>query len=147
MSLSTKRKNILLTVLVLALSGGFISFYMYNKEGPDVESANAAKVSATALYWLFVKDSVSAKKQYAEKVLLVSGTVTGVSANQQAQPVILLKTGTQGASINCTLEGPATDIKKGDMVSIKGWCNGLGQGDADLGIAADVYLSRCYLER
>jgi len=144
--MSKTRRNILLTVFVLALFGGLTGIYMYNKGGPDIEHAGAAEVNATVLYGRFIKDAISAKKQYAERVLLVSGTVTGVSVNQQAQPVILLKTGTEGASINCTLEGPATNIKKGDMVLIKGWCNGLGQGDADLGIAADVYLSRCYLE-
>ena len=118
---------------------------MYNKEGPDINNASAIKVSATELYELFTKDSVSAKKNYAEQILEVAGEVSGISKNQQHHLVILLKTNDAGASVNCTMEGPEGDFKNGNKISIKGICKGLGQGDSDLGILPDVYLARCYI--
>ena len=91
-------------------------------------------------YWLY-----KSKKNYTNKILEVSGMVTAISENQRHQPVVLLKTNTDGAAINCTFEGNAGDISTGNAVSIKGICNGIGEGDADLGIMADVYLVRCYV--
>ena len=139
------KRNIGLLILVLLIAVIAIGNYLYNKEGPDIANASASKISAIELYELFVKDSATAKKTYLQKIISVSGEVTGLSTNQQNQSIILLKSPADGASVNCTMEGPAAKIQKGDKVWIKGICNGLGQGDADMGIAPDVYLTRCYL--
>ncbi len=139
------KRKIIVALLVLILAAGSIGLYMYNKEGPDVNNAGTIKVTAPELYELFTKDSVSAKQKYAEQILNVTGEVSGVSKNQQDNLIILLKTNNPGASINCTMEGPAGSLKNGNKISMKGICKGIGQGDADLGIAPDVYLSRCYL--
>ncbi len=139
------KRKIIVAILVLILAGGIIGFYLYNKEGPDVNDAPTIKVTATELYELFTKDSVSAKKNYAEQILEVAGEVSSVSKNQQGNLIILLKTNTSGASVNCTMEGPAGTLENGNKISMKGICKGLGQGDADLGIAPDVYLTRCYI--
>ncbi|MEO7767097.1 MAG: hypothetical protein ABIS01_06710 [Ferruginibacter sp.] len=138
-------KTIFLSLSVLVIIGAIIALYMFNKEGPDIKNSTAAKVAATDLYETFSKDSAAAKMMHTEKILEVSGEVAQLTKNQQNQAIILLKTFTGGASINCTMEGAATNIKQGDKILIKGICNGLGQGDADLGIAPDVYLSRCYI--
>lgn len=137
------KKIIFLSVLVFMLAAVFIAGYMYNNEGPDIENARAVPVSATDLYNTFTNDSAAAKKIYLEKILEVAGQITGMTKNQQSQAVILLKTGAAGASINCTMEVVEAGIKAGDTITIKGICNGLGQGDADLGIAPDIYLTRC----
>lgn len=139
------KRKIIVLILVLLLTGGIIGFYLYNKEGPDINNARTIKISATELYELFTRDSVSAKKNYAEQILEVAGEVTGVSKNQQTNLIILLKTNTSGAAVNCTMEGPAGNLQNGNKISLKGICKGLGQGDADLGIAPDVYLTRCYI--
>lgn len=139
------KKIILLSTLAAILAVAAIGYYFYNKGPLDVKGANGKKVSATELYKTFGTDSLSAKKQFLEKILEVSGTVTQVSQNQQNQAIVLLKTGVDGASVNCTLEGPVDGVKEGDTIYIKGICSGMGEGDADMGIAGDVYLIRCYL--
>ena len=139
------KRNILLSVAVILLVAVGTGYYMYNKPAQDVESAEGKKVLATALYESFAKDSAVAKKNYAEKILQVSGVITEVSTNQQKQAIILLKTNTDGASVNCTMEGPAEGLTTGNTVEIKGICNGMGEGDADLGIMGDVYLVRCHI--
>lgn len=139
------KRNFFLVILILLVAALAIGSYLYNKEGPDVANASAPNISAFELYQLFITDSAAAKNLYGQKIVSVTGQVTAVSSNQQQQVVIMLKSPADGASVNCTLEGEATKINKGDTVSIKGICNGLGQGDPDMGIAPDVYLTRCYL--
>lgn len=138
-------KSILLAVLIVLLATAAVAYYFYNKGPVDVKNTSGKKVIAIELYKTFNTDSVTAKKQFLEKILEVAGTVTQVSQNQQNQAVILLKTSTEGAYVNCTLEGSVNGIKEGDNITIKGICSGIGEGDADLGIAGDVYLVRCYL--
>jgi len=137
------KKTILLGVIVVILFIAGVAYYMYNKGPVDVKNASGKKVMATELYKTFSTDSTTAKKQFLEKILEVAGTVTKLSQNQQNQAVVLLKTPAEGAFVNCTLEGPVNDVKEGDNIIIKGICSGIGEGDADLGIAGDVYLIRC----
>lgn len=133
-------------LLGLILVGAITGSYMFNKKGPDIANTSGVKVSAANLYETFYKDSALAKKNYLEKIVEVSGQVTRLNKNQQAQSIILIKTNTAEGAINCTMEGPAgTNLKEGANIIVKGICNGLGQGDADLGILPDVYLSRCYI--
>lgn len=133
-------------LLTLVLVGAIAGSYMFNKKGPDIANASGVKVSAAKLFEAFSKDSVLANKTYLDKIVEVSGQVTKLNKNQQSQSIVLLKTNTAEASINCTLESPAgTNIKEGTNITIKGICTGLGQGDADFGILPDVYLSRCYI--
>ncbi len=139
-----KAKKIITAILVLALAGAAACYYIWNKPHQDVESAAAVKTTATELYKSFTTDSVTAKKNYDQQVLEVSGMVSAVSKNQQNQTVLLIKTDTDGASVNCTMEGEPAAFSVGSTVTIKGICDGLGQGDADLGIMGDVYLVRCY---
>ena len=143
--MSKKKKYLLLFLIGVVLVIAGAGYYFYNKPVIDVKNADGDKVSAMELYSTFTKDSVKAKKDYTHKILEVSGMVSLVTKNQQQQPVLLLKTNTEGAAVNCTLEGPVGDVKAGTTVNIKGICNGIGEGDADLGIAGDVYLIRCYV--
>ena len=133
--------TVALGIIIAAISMGY---YLWNKPAVNVAEADGVKVAAAALYKTFSTDSVQAKKEYAQQVVEVNGVVNGTSINQQKQTVVLLKTGTDGANINCTMEGTGETIKTGDNIVIKGICSGLGQGDADLGILGDVYLIRCY---
>jgi len=147
MTPKTKR-TILFTVLGLIAIGAGVGYYFYNKKplNPDDVSPDA-KTTSTELYQAFASDTVVAKKNFSRKneVLEVSGIVSRISQNQDKQTIILLKTNEAGASLNCTMEGPAVNIKEGDSARLKGFCTGMGAGDADLGIAADVYMIRCYI--
>jgi len=142
--MGNKKKYVLISITVILLLLLGVSYYMYNKPAKDVRHADGRKVTAIALYEQYSKDSALAKNEFTQKILQVSGIVTQVSTNQQNNTIVLLKTDTDGASVNCTMEGPATGITAGSDVEIKGICNGMGEGDADLGIMGDVYLVRCH---
>ena len=100
-------------------------------------------MKADELYSLYSSDSVKANKKFTSKVLLVQGEISEVSTNIKNEQIILVKTGIPGAYVNCTLEEPAENLVSSGQVSIKGICSGIGEGDADLGLPGDVYLTRC----
>lgn len=141
------KKIILFAVIGVIVIGAGIAYYLYNKGPLDVKNATGIKIASVSLYQSFSKDSVLAKKNYSDKIVEASGIVEKISQNQQNQAIIFLKTGENGAFVNCTMEGPAQGIKEKDSISLKGICTGMGMGDADLGILGDVYLVRCYLAK
>ena len=140
-------KKIVITFCFLALIGVVAAFYLWNKPHQNVANAAAIKTDAITLYKVFNSDSITANKKFIQQVIEVSGTINSISKNQQNQTVVLIKTGTDGAYINCTLEQDSNTLQIGQSISIKGICNGIGQGDDDLGIKGDIYLVRCYLDK
>jgi hypothetical protein len=142
--MGSKTKKISLLLVVLALGSAATGYFLWNKPHQNVLSAKGIKTGAAELYNSFATDSAFANKKNTGKVLEVTGTVQSISVNQQKQKVVSLKTATDGAYVNCTMEQADAVVKEGNTVVIKGICSGLGQGDADLGIMGDVYLVRCY---
>lgn len=131
-----------LSLLMLSISAGI---YMYNKGPVNVKALKGIPVNAAELYTVFTSDSMLAAKKYTGRVLLVSGQVAEVNVNASQQKVVLVKTGIDGAYINCTIEEVAEGIAVHEPIRIKGICSGIGQGDADLGIPGDIYLTRCII--
>lgn len=141
------KKIILFNIGILLIAVAVIGYYMYNKGPVDVKSSRGIEATSNELYTSYTTDSVSAHKKYDDKVLKVTGEVSEVSQNTQKQQVILLKTSTSGGYINCTMEEAGPNVKAGDMVTVKGICSGIGQGDVDLGILGDVYLTRSFISK
>ena len=136
------RNIILFFTGLVFLIGALIAFNMYNEGPVNVADGKAIQVNPISLYSFYTTDSVTAHKTYDGKIIQLTGEVSGITENTQKQQVILIKTSAAGGNINCTMEQLAAGIKEGSMISVKGICGGLGQGDADLGIAGDVYLTR-----
>lgn len=129
----------------MAFSAGY---YFYNKGPVNIKTATAQKVEASTLYNAFISDSLAAQKNYSGKILIVTGSVSQTSLNQEGKPIILLKTATGSGFINCTLdEKLSADIKENQTIQLKGICSGLGEADADLGIQPDLYLERCIVQQ
>ena len=140
------KKTIVWIVLLLAIMVAGVGYYLYNKGPEDVKNSKGMAVLAKDLYDSYIKDTVIASKEYTGKILEISGEVTGTSLNTQHQQVILVKTNTAEAHVNCTLDVSGELLPAGTtQIKLKGICSGLGQGDADLGIPGDVYLTRCYI--
>jgi tRNA_anti-like len=140
--------TILIPIVLLIFSGISISLYLSNQGPLNVKNSPGIPETAIKLYRLYSGDSIMAKKYYTDKILEVSGEVSEVTLNMKQQKVVLLKTGISHGYVNCTLEEPEeVNIQPLDKINIKGICSGLGQGDPELGIIADVYLTRCFLEK
>jgi hypothetical protein len=132
------RRIILLISLLLVAGGGFVAYRMY-QEKPEQASDRDADVTieAEALYQAFVKDEVTAGKQYNDKVVQVAGAVREVSTSENGPTNVMLETSDALSSIMC--EFPAgtsvpASLAKGSKVTIKGFCAGFN---------LDVQLTRC----
>jgi len=144
MRLNTK-KIIFIFILSVAAIGAATAYYLYNKGPVDVKSSSGIKINAEDLYNAFSSDSVSAQKKYSNRILNVYGIINTVTVNVENKQIVTLKTSIDGAYINCVIEEPTAEINTGEKVNIKGICSGIGQGEPDLGIKGDVYLSRCLI--
>jgi len=142
-----RKKNILLVIGIVLVAGASLGYYYYNKGPVDIKNASAIKANAAALYNAFITDTAAAQKKYSGKILLVNGAVAQISANQQGNSVILLKTNNGAGFINCTLERKTPpDIKEDQSIQVKGICSGIGEADEDLGLQPDLYMERCILQ-
>ena len=145
-TMAAKTKIILFSsTFLLVIAVLVFGYFLYNKGTLDIKSKKGIPVAATDLYLLYSTDSLSAGEKYTDNVLVVSGEVFEISNNPQQQKVILVKTETPGAFINCTFEEPVETVKQAERIKIKGICSGMGQGYPDMGIKGDVYLTRCFL--
>lgn len=141
--MSTKKRLFLFLLLFLLATVG-IGYYFYNKGPEDLHRSDATPITAIELYRTYKEDSLAAKK-FTGKVLLVTGSIDKIDTNQQNETVLSLKTNEPGAFINCSIEKSKPGLSLNNQVRVKGFCSGMGQGDADLGIKADVYLTRCFI--
>ena len=138
------KKNILIFFIAIVLIAVVAGYMIWNKPHRDVKGADAVKITAIDLYKIFTTDSVTAKSTYLNAVVAVTGVVKQVSLNQQNQQIIFLKTNNEDASVNCTMEANADNIKARDTITVKGICSGYINGDIDMGLPGDVFLIRCY---
>lgn len=121
-----------------------IGFIIWNKPHRSVRDATAVETNAVALYHALSHDSATMKTFFLNKVVAVSGKIKQVQQNREGARVILLETSIPGASVNCTMEENTGSFKAGNTIQIKGICIGYINGDPDIGLPGDVFLTRCY---
>jgi hypothetical protein len=132
---------LLATAMVIAV---IVAYRIWNEPHLNIKNADAVKISAVALYHSLANKNGQTKKDFANTVVAVTGTVKRVIENRQKQQVILLETNTDGASVNCTMEQNAKNIKEGDTLRLKGMCIGYSGEDTIMNLPGDVFLIRCY---
>jgi hypothetical protein len=130
------KRNILISILVILVFGGYLAYRMYTDETLDVVKQNAdVNISADALIAAFEKDSSSALKTYVDKVVGVTGTVKTIDTSGT---VILGAQGTE-SSILFSLDrrhlNDYKSLKAGDVVMMQGKCTGARMGEEMMGIS------------
>jgi hypothetical protein len=147
---SKTKKTVLFSILGILLIATVIGYKMYNKQHFSVESATpVAEITAAELHTAFSTDSTLSNTKFIgdevnQKVIQVTGEVSEIKKDQQGSTILLLKTATGGAFINCTLEHAPETIAIGKTITIKGMCTGYNY-DAEMDIPGDVILTRCYI--
>lgn len=122
----------LLCLLVL-VAGAAIVYIIYHQPQRSVAKEAAVVINAGQLAAEYEQDEATANKKFLGNALQVSGTVSEVSVNQQNKPVVILA-GTNMSGVQCSLLNDVAGIKKGDAVTIKGFCSGY---------LTDVVMDRC----
>ena len=140
--MSTKKQFLLFSLLMMLAVA--IGYYFYNKGPVNFKNSEAINITAVELYNAY-EDTLADHKKITGKVLEVAGVIGKIELNQQNETILFLKTNTAGAFINCSMQQTNINLKINDRTHIKGFCSGMGQGDADLDIKADVYLTSCWI--
>ena len=126
-----------LLCLVLIAAAVVVGYRMYNKPHRSAATEKAVELTAMRLAADYEKDENTANKKYLGNAVQVSGTVSEITLNQQNKPVIVLL-GSDMSGVQCTLQTDVHGIKKGDSVTIKGFCTGY---------LTDVIMDRCIVGR
>lgn len=119
--------------LVCIAVAAIIGYRMYTKPHRSVATEQAVSLTALQLVHAYETDEAASNKKYLGNAVQVSGTVSDVSVNQQNKTVVLL-TGSAMCGVQCSLLEEPAHLKKGDQITIKGFCTGF---------LSDVIMDRC----
>ncbi len=129
-------KKFLPYILVVALGGGFIGYYMYNKPHNETKGATSDIIISPAdLLKAYETDEAAADVAYLDKILEVEGIVKSINTLDQGSS-LSLDAGSEMSAITCEFEAAdaLAAVKMGDKVKIKGFCTGK---------LMDIVLVRC----
>jgi hypothetical protein len=135
-------RKILFILLFLAVAGGAIGYYMWNKPHASVSGKTPDfSLSPAALLADFQQDEQAANTKYLGKIIQVSGKILEIIPGEELQMQVVLETGDLMSRVSCGLEENheaflERGLKKGDPVTIKGFCSGM---------TLDVVLDRCVI--
>jgi hypothetical protein len=132
------KKTLILIIIITALVGGSVGFYLFNKKVAGLEKVKADyTLTATMLYNAFETQEQEASEKYLNKILLVEGTVVKVEIDKKYSSIILKADNALAGGINCSFNHEVESVSKGDIISIKGRCQGF---------LMDVVLTNCNIE-
>lgn len=122
-------KKIILSILVLALIGAAGTYYyafVYSKNRKfDMVNAEGTSIEAVALVKAFQENETEANKNYLDKVLLISGSVSATDQTQTGERTLTLSSDDPFAGVMVTLDSTeAAAINMNDKVTVKGFCKG-----------------------
>lgn len=134
------KKIIIFTLLGLAIIGGSIAFYLYQKPvGSLAGDEPVGTFTSAALFEIFSDDEQAANTKYTGQVVEVSGEVVEIMQNSDASTTIVLSSADPIFGVKCRID-PEYNKKSlpetGAEVRVKGLCTGLN---------ADVELNQCII--
>lgn len=118
-------KKIIIPLLLLAVIGAGVGFYMYNKPVTKMAQMKVDEaVSAEQLFTAYEADEAAANAKYLDKVVEVKGKVVKSNKDEE-KTTIMLDTGDMLANIMCQMEDKTIELpKEGTTVTVKGLCSG-----------------------
>jgi energy-converting hydrogenase Eha subunit C len=133
-------KKILLVFVGIAIIGGAIGIYLYNKPHQSMQKMKVTKETSSAeITSAYQKDETIADKEFLGKVISITGTVQNIEQNDPI--TIVMKGSDLMSTVRCQLdhltEHPGLDnLKSNDAITVKGICTGY---------LMDVVLERCII--
>lgn len=122
-------KKIILSILVLAIIGAAGTYYyafVYSKNRKfDMVNADAMTIEANTLVKAFQENETEANKNYLDKVLMISGTISATDQTQTGERTLTLSSDDPFAGVMVTLDSTeAAQVNMNDKVTVKGFCKG-----------------------
>lgn len=121
-------KKIFIITLIVLIAGGIGIYFIFTEKFEDTGTQKAAfTITADELMREFQQNDSAANKKYAEKIILVNGTISETEAADTTINIKMIDSLTGSYIIFAFQEQhlqEAKQLKEGDMVSIKGSCSG-----------------------
>ncbi|HEV7332149.1 MAG TPA: hypothetical protein VGN63_14025 [Flavisolibacter sp.] len=138
--------KIIIAICLLVAVAGLYGVKEYFRTHDDLAGeAPVANLSASQLITAFETNAAKSRQQYVDKVVRVTGYVTGIAAEDNPVVISLGEKGTM-SSVQCSMDSthPVTAANVvGKQVTVKGVCTGAITGEM---FGTDVKLTRCLLE-
>lgn len=119
-------KTLIYIVLLLAVTGAAVGYYMWNKPHAKVEDAKGIAITALALAKEYTAGEQEADKKYLNKPIEVSGTVGELEKNQDGGLMVILQSEDPTAGVQCAMREKNITVEKGSQITLKGFCSGNG---------------------
>lgn len=119
-------KKIIIGILAIGLVGGIYGYFQYNKEHRDIAAEEAViAVGAVDLFEQYSNDELKANVKFLDKVIVVSGMVLEVAAEEGSE-MLVLQANDDLFGVNVYFDQPQVieDVRVGDEVKVKGHCTG-----------------------
>lgn len=144
----SKKKIILVSVLIVAIAGGFYGYKEYNRKNPDLTKIEATElIESGVLIQAFKANEKNATGKYVDKVVAVNGTVKEV-INEDGFYTVVIGNDDNMDAVRCSIDSlhtkAAAVLTKGSVVTLKGVCTGF---NADELLGSDVVMNRCVIEK
>lgn len=119
--MNSKARYIFVTILIVVSIGTIAGYRMWNKAPDKVEDIEAVQVPASDLIKEFSSNEVKAGQKYLNKVLEVTGIVTGSEKNQDGGNMLIMQGDDPVMSVQCAMRDAGVQIENGKTVTIKGF--------------------------
>ena len=131
--------KIKLIAIITFVIGGLITlivgWYFYTMKVPGIDGVEADyNVTADELYNAFEQEEAKAMELYEGKVISVQGEIISIKDNEKGTNITLKAENAMIGGINCSFNNAINEQSKGDIIRIKGRCQGL---------LMDVILNNC----
>ncbi len=132
------KKRILLILLAIAIVGGIVAAWQWNKPHRKAEDEKGIAITAVDLFKEYAANEAAANAKYLNKTLDVTGEISSLDTNQDGQVALIIKTDDPISAVMCTMRDKNVVVTAGTTVKVKGFCSGY---------FTDVKLTDCILDK
>ncbi|MCH8904344.1 MAG: hypothetical protein IIA45_10565 [Bacteroidetes bacterium] len=141
-------KKLLLAGVIVGVAVGSYVLYLLNMPHRDIQGEKAfTEINAKGLVDEFLFNLDTANEKYLDQVIIVEGTVSETYEDQKGQVVVVFAVEERVVGVSCTFmeetNENARNLKKGEVVRVKGVLQSGAEIDEDLGLNEDVILEKC----
>ncbi len=132
----------IIVIVALFLSGIITGIFLFNKPQADISNKKADfKLKASELYNEYSSNENSANTKYLNKIIEVTGSVAELTYNPDSSFSVILRDSSADFGVNCNILKNSSknknNLRKGDMVNVRGVCSGFN--------SIEVALNNCAL--
>lgn len=144
--------GIFITGAVIAVG---VAYYLFNMPHRDVQATKTDfSLTSTQIVNEYFADATKANEKYLDsegesKIIEVTGVVSKISDDFNANKVVLLKAENDKAGVSCTFtpetNAKASTLKIGEQIILKGVIRSGASYDEDLEMYEDAIMEKCDL--